>query len=223
MIPLPGPRINGAIIDLAAVRDNAAVLLRRAGSRRILADLRSDAYGHGRAAVLEAALAGGISALDRSIDPRSAMSTEVTLAGAELYGLTADRELRPAMRVSALVLGSKVIDAGESVSYGYTWTAARRTTLALVGIGYADGLDRIAGNVGSLRLRGAPRPVVGRVAMNVLVLDLGGEAAEIGDEAVVFGDPADGEPAVWEWAGSLGKPAAEVVSVFGSHLERTYR
>jgi alanine racemase len=124
--------------------------------------------------------------------------------------------------VSALVVGTKSIDSGESVSYGYTWTATARTNLALVGIGYADGLDRIASNVGSLMLGGVPRRIVGRVAMNALVLDLGQHSAAIGDEVVVFGDPAAGEPAVWDWAKSLGRPCAEIVSVFGSHLPRVY-
>jgi alanine racemase len=59
--------------------------------------------------------------------------------------------------------------------------------------------------------------------MNALVLDLGGDTAELGDEAVVFGDPAAGEPAVWDWASALGRPAAEAASVFGSHLPREYR
>ena len=59
--------------------------------------------------------------------------------------------------------------------------------------------------------------------MNALVLDLGQDSVVIGDEAVVFGDPSTGEPAIWDWASSLGRPSAEIVSVFGSHLPRVYR
>jgi alanine racemase len=215
---LHGSGIHSALIDLSAIRDNAVVLVERAGSRRLVADLRADGYGHGASAVVEAARAGGavIDALDRA----DAASVS---AGPALYGITGDAALRPAMRVSARVVGTKTIAAGESVSYGYTYTATTRTNLALVSIGYADGVDRIASNVGSLLLNGVPRRIAGRVAMNALVLDLGTEAAEIGDEAVVFGDPATGEPAVWEWASLFGKPAAEAVSVFGSHLPREYR
>lgn len=219
---LPGSGIHSARIDLSAIRDNAAVLVRRAGSRVVVADLRSDAYGHGRTAVIDAAVDGGVFVRDIDFSVSSPRETDFVSAGPALYGLSADLELRPAMRVSALVVGTKTIDAGESVSYGYTWTASARTNLALVGIGYAEGLDRIASNVGSLRLGPTARRIVGRVAMNALVLDLGQDSAAIGDEAVVFGNPAVGEPAVWDWAGSLGRPSAEIVSVFGSHLPRVY-
>ena len=220
---LPGSRIHSASIDLSAIRENAAVLVRRAASRIVVADVRADAYGHGLAAVIDAAVDGGACA--RDIDSAASLDHDADLvsAGSALYGLSADLELQPAMRVSALVVGTKTIDAGESVSYGYTWTAISRTNLALVGIGYADGLDRIASNRGSLRLRGASRRIVGRVAMNALVLDLGQDSVVIGDEAVVFGDPSTGEPAIWDWASSLGRPSAEIVSVFGSHLPRVYR
>ena len=220
---LPGSRIHSASIDLSAIRENAAVLVRRAGHRIVVADVRADAYGHGLTAVIAAAADGGARARDIDSAAASGHDAGFVSAGPALYGLSADLELQPAMRVSALVMGTKTIDAGESVSYGYTWTAISRTNLALVGIGYADGLDRIASNRGFLRLRGAPRRIVGRVAMNALVLDLGQDSVMIGDEAVVFGDPSSGEPAVWDWAGSLGRPSAEIVSVFGSHLPRVYR
>jgi alanine racemase len=219
---LPGSRIHSASIDLSAIRDNAAVLVRRAGSRVVVADLRADAYGHGLNAVLDAAADGGALVRDIDFSVSSGHDVDFVSAGSDLYGLSADLELQPAMRVSALVVGTKTIDAGESVSYGYTWTASSRTNLALVGIGYAEGMDRIASNVGSLRLGGAARRIVGRVAMNALVLDLGQDSAAIGDEVVVFGDPSVGEPAVWDWASSLGRPSAEIVSVFGSHLPRVY-
>ncbi|WP_255461371.1 alanine racemase C-terminal domain-containing protein [Glaciihabitans sp. INWT7] len=222
VMTLPGSRIHSASIDLSAIRDNAAVLARRAGSRVLVADVRADAYGHGLTAVTDAALDGGAFIRDLDFAASSGVHGDFVSAGVALYGLSSDPELRAAMRVSALVVGTKTIDAGESVSYGYTWTASARTNLALVGIGYADGLDRIASNVGSLLLEGAARRIVGRVAMNALVLDLGSDRAAIGDEAVVFGDPLAGEPAVWDWAGSLGRPSAEIVSVFGSHLPRVY-
>ena len=223
MITLSGSHIHGASINLSAIRDNAAVLARRAGSRVVVADLRADAYGHGVTAVAAAAADGGVSVRDIDFAAATGGDAEFISAGEALYGLCVDCELQPAMRVSALVVGTKTIDAGESVSYGYTWTAPLRTNLALVGIGYAEGVDRIASNVGSLRLRGAPRRIVGRVAMNALVLDLGQDVAMIGDEAIVFGDPSGEDPAVGDWASSLGRPSAEIVSVFGSHLPRVYR
>ena len=124
---LPGSRIHSASIDLSAIRENAAVLVRRAASRIVVADVRADAYGHGLAAVIDAAVDGGACA--RDIDSAASLDHDADLvsAGSALYGLSADLELQPAMRVSALVVGTKTIDAGESVSYGYTWTAISRS------------------------------------------------------------------------------------------------
>ncbi len=211
--------VHGADIALSAIRHNAAVLRLRAGSRTLLADVAADGYGHGAVAAARAAIEGGASALSlRELD-----GAEVVFAGAELYGLADDPELLPAMRVTARVLSIKTIDAGEGVSYGYTWRAVRRTNLALVGIGYADGLDRSASNLGTLFLAGAARPIAGRVAMNALVLDLGDDRVSVGQEAVVFGDERRGEPSATSWAAALGKSAVEVAVVFGTHLPRTTR
>jgi len=201
-----------ARIDLAAIRQNLVVLTSRYGIKKYVADIAADAYGHGASEVGRLAREAAVT-VSESSNP----------LGAELYGLTRDPLLHAAMRVSALVIATKTIDAGEGVSYGYTWHASTRTNLALVGIGYADGLDRSASNVGSLLLGGVEHRIVGRVAMNALVLDLGQHSAAIGDEAVVFGDQAVGEPAVWDWARQLERPCAEIVAVFGSHLPREYR
>ena len=254
---LTTPRVPGSIvcsvhIDLSAIRDNTAVMVRRVAPRIVVADVSADGYGHGAVAVARAVLGGGanefsVSRLEdaRELQPidgligvtavsdrsRSARGSEWTSsggcprgeayrAGSELYGLTDDPELRPAMSVRALVVGTKTIEAGEGVSYGYTYRAPSRTNLALVGIGYADGLDRAASNLGSLLLGGVERRIVGRVAMNALVLDLGTGTVSVGDEAVVFGDPRRGEPTASAWASLLGKSAAEVATVFGTHLPR---
>jgi alanine racemase len=239
---IPAVPVRSARIDVAAITANARILVARRGSGRVLADLAADGYGHGAAETAKAAIAGGIDrfsvsrvedamALDGlptaevivtsgSRAPGSAVESGV--AGPELYGLTDDPDLRPAMRVSALVVGVKTIEAGDGVSYGHTFRAVSRTNLALVGIGYADGLDRSASNVASLQVGGIQRRVAGRVAMNVLVVDLGSDTASIGDEAVVFGDPSRGEPGVLSWAASLETSAAEVATAFGSHLPRVF-
>jgi alanine racemase len=243
---LTNARLNEARIDLSAIRANAAVLVRRAGRRVLVADVAADGYGHGAVAVARAAVEGGarglsVSDADDALELRGAGSAidviaqrglcghpllrdragaEAVSAGAALYGLTDDPELRPAMRVSARVVATKTIDAGEGVSYGFTYRAGRRTNLALVGIGYADGLDRISSNIGTLLLGGTPRMIAGRVAMNALVLDLGDDTTSVGEEAVVFGDARNGEPTAAAWAAALGKTAVEVASVFGAHLPR---
>ncbi len=244
--------LREALIDTGAIRENAAVLAARAGDRPLLADVAGDGYGHGAVESARAALDGGAvwlgvstladaAELRRSgihapilasypVDPRGAedagvtvgSDAEVELAGAALYGLVSDPELRAAMRVSARVVGTKTIERDEGVSYGYTYRAATRTSLALVALGYADGLDRPASNLGTLWLAGKPRLIAGRVAMNAHVLELGFDSAAIGDEAVLFGDTNAGEPSALDWAAHLDKDAAEVVSVLGAKLPRRY-
>lgn len=204
-------RLTVARIDLDAIRSNAAILAARLGG--FVADVSADAYGHGATAVSRAALDGGAS----SVSKHPFSGTD------ELYGFADDPRLRAAMRVSALVVGVKTIEAGDGVSYGYTWRASVRTNLALVGIGYADGVNRSASNVGSLLLGGLARRIVGRVAMNALVLELGDDEAKVGDEAVVYGDRRDGEPSISSWANAIGSSAAEVASVFGAHAARVLR
>ncbi len=144
--------------------------------------------------------------------------------GIALYGLgrlAGEHGLVPAMRVSARVLITKKIEPGDGVSYGYTYRAQAPSWLAMVAIGYADGLDRAAGNVGSMLLAGRQRRIVGRVAMNAAVLETGDERVVTGDEAVLFGGV--GEPSVDSWARSLGVSEDEVVTVFGRSLPRSHR
>jgi alanine racemase len=243
--------LREALIDTGAIRENAAVLAARAGDRPLLADVAGDGYGHGAVESAGAALDGGAvwlgvsnladaSELRRAgirapilasypVDPLAAEELGVTTgsldlerAEAALYGLGDDAELRAAMRVSARVVGTKMIERDEGVSYGYTYRATARTSLALVALGYADGLDRSASNLGTLWLAGKPRLIAGRVAMNAHVLELGFDSAAIGDEAVLFGDASVGEPSALDWAAHLGKGAAEVVSVLGAKLPRRY-
>jgi alanine racemase len=177
-----------------------------------------------------------VSHFDSAADATIAIELDVVLrrtldswtlkqVGADLYGLARNGEagLQAAMRVTTRVVGTKTIEAGDGVSYGYTYRAVERTNLALVALGYADGLDRRAGNAASIWLGGKRRTIAGRVAMNVAVLDLGDDVVSIGDEAVVFGDPALGEPTADDWAGSIGISAAEAATVFGRSLPRSLR
>jgi alanine racemase len=134
--------------------------------------------------------------------------------------------LRPAMTLSARVALVKPIAAGEGVSYGHAWTAAVATTLALVPIGYADGVPRRLNAAGRMRvlLGGRLRPVVGRVCMDQVVVDCGpdGGGVSVGDRAVLFGPGDDGEPTAQDWADELGTIHYEVVTgVHGRRVRRT--
>jgi alanine racemase len=133
------------------------------------------------------------------------------------YGLT------PAMTLRATVVLAKRVPAGHGVSYGHEYTTNRETTLALVPVGYADGIPRAAGNRGQVFLGGRRRTIAGRVCMDQIVLDVGDDAVVAGDEAIVFGPGHDGEPTADDWAEVLDTINYEVVTRIGARVPRTYR
>ena len=235
-------RLHEARIDLAAITHNVARSINSGGNHSAAVDVRADGYGHGAVEAARAAELGGAAHLLVSSEsdaaalqdagillPTSVVSGEQPtlepglglVPVARAYGFVGGGDWRPAMRVRARVIGVKSIAAGEGVSYGYTFRAPNATNLALVAIGYADGIDRHAGNLCGLLLRGARRPIVGRVAMNALVVDMGEDQAAVEDVAVVFGDPAEGEPSVSDWSETLGKRPSEVAANLGARLPRS--
>ena len=244
--------LHEAAVDTSAITANTVALIGDVVAAAVVADVRADGYGHGAVEAARAAIAGGATWLGVSsfrdgeelrnaglsaptlslagdvpralegLTPDASDLPAIFLHGLELYGLSGVGGTHPAMRVSARVVATKTIAAGEGVSYGHIYRATEKTNLALVAIGYANGLDRFASNTGTLFFRGRPRLIAGRVAMNVSVIELGDDHAEVGDEAVVFGHPDRGEPAIGEWAASIRKKPDEVAAVFGSHLPRRY-
>ena len=117
--------------------------------------------------------------------------------GVALYGLDplggpdpAAHGLRPAMTVRAPVALTKRVPAGSGVSYGHAYVPDRETTLALVPVGYADGVPRAAGNRAPVLAAGAHRIIAGRVCMDQFVLDVGDATVAPGDPVVLWG-PGD--------------------------------
>ena len=142
---------------------------------------------------------------------------ELVRPGIASYGLDpvpheGDHGLIPAMTFRSSVALTKRIEAGESVSYGHIWTAERATNLALVPVGYADGVPRSLSGRMDVWLAGERRPVVGRICMDQLVVDTGEETVEEGTEVVLFGTGALGEPTAAEWAEKLGTIHYEIVT-----------
>jgi alanine racemase len=142
--------------------------------------------------------------------------------GAGLVGIDPSRttRLRPAMTLTAPVVGVRTVRAGTPVGYGGTWSAPRRTHLALLPLGYADGLPRATSGRAEVLLRGRRCPVVGRVSMDQVVVDAGDQAPELGETAVVFGPGADGEPTVAEWAAWADTIEHEIVTGIGRRVSR---
>ncbi|MEV6299335.1 alanine racemase [Actinoplanes sp. NPDC051861] len=124
--------------------------------------------------------------------------------------------LRPAMTAHARVMLTKRVPAGQGVSYGLTYVTPRETTLAVVPLGYGDGVPRHASNAGPVRIGGTVAPIAGRVCMDQIVVDVGDEPVVAGDVATLFGPGTDGEPTADDWAAATGTINYEIVTRFGS-------
>lgn len=150
--------------------------------------------------------------------------------GLGIYGLSpfddatsADLGLRPALELSTRIASVKRVPAGSGVSYSHTYRTERQTSLALVPLGYSDGIPRQASNRGTVAVNGRLYRVAGRVAMDQFVIDVGDDEVAVGDRAVVLGDPARGMPSPEDWARAADTINYEIVSRLGGRIEWTYR
>ncbi|MGV9194828.1 alanine racemase [Microbacterium sp. MC2] len=147
--------------------------------------------------------------------------------GLGIYGLSpfedrssADLGLRPAMTLRAAVAAVRRVPAGHGVSYGYAHRTAAESTLALVALGYADGVPRAASGAGPVVIGGRRFTVAGRIAMDQFVVDVGDLPVAVGDEAVLFGDPTLGVPSADEWGDASGSINYEIVTRIGPRVPR---
>ncbi|WP_309127688.1 alanine racemase [Microbacterium sp.] len=166
-----------------------------------------------------AATAGAISLPEARLD--------AVRIGIGLYGLSpfadrtsADLGLRPAMTLRAAVAAVRRVPAGTGVSYDYVHRTDRETTLALVPLGYADGIPRQASGRGPVLINGRPHRVCGRIAMDQFVVEVGDEPVAVGDEVIVFGDPTLGQPSATDWADAAGTINYEIVTRIGARVPR---
>jgi alanine racemase len=160
--------------------------------------------------------------------PRSRF--DLVRIGLGIYGLSpfddassADLGLRPALELSAAIASVKRVPAGSGVSYGHDYRTATETGLALVPLGYGDGIPRHASGRGPVSINGRRYRVAGRVAMDQFVVDIGDDDVAIGDRAVLIGDPTTGAPSAEDWAAAADTINYEIVTRLGGRIEWTYR
>jgi alanine racemase len=182
---------------------------------------------------------------DAGVDPevRHLANTPATLSrpdthfdlvrvGLGIYGLSpfagqtsAELGLRPAMTLRTVVSQCKEVPDGQGVSYGLRYHTSGASTLGLIPVGYADGIPRVATG-GPVRVAGRTYPVVGRIAMDQMVIDLGdiGPAGGglMGAEAELFGDGADGGPTAEDWARAAGTINYEIVTRISPRVPRRF-
>jgi alanine racemase len=160
---------------------------------------------------------------------RPDLAFDMVRPGIAVYGQTpiperGDMGLRPAMTVKCPVVLVRSITKGDGVSYGHTWIAERDTTIALIPAGYADGVFRNLSNRIDVSINGRRYPNVGRICMDQFVVDLGPGTTDVavGDDAILFGPGAEGEPTAQDWAEMLGTINYEVVTSPRGRIARSY-
>lgn len=161
---------------------------------------------------------------------RPDLAFDLVRPGIAVYGQSpiperGDLGLIPAMTLKCPVAMVKSLSAGDGVSYGHTWVAEHDTTVALLPIGYADGVFRgLSGRLDVL-INGRLRRGVGRICMDQFVVDLGSRSHGVseGDDAILFGPGTRGEPTAQSWADLLDTINYEVVTSPRGRVRRSYR
>jgi len=157
---------------------------------------------------------------------------DMVRVGIALYGIPPAAELSgsahvdglvPALTLTSEVTTVRALAAGEGVNYGHRWVAPEDTVVAVVPVGYADGVRRDYGlRGGEVLVGGVRRPVRGVVTMDQLVVEVGqGPEVVRGDEVVLLGWQGDEQVSATEWADRLGTIGYEVVCAFSARLPRT--
>lgn len=216
-----------ALIDLDALAANLA------RTTPEFFDARADAFGHGISLVGPTVHASGIGAIvvsdARDADrARAAGFDDIRIdrrpegGDAEAtYGV--DGESRPVMTLVGEVLAVKRVGADAGVSYGYTHRTEGPTNLALIGLGYADGVPRLASNRALVKVAGSQHPLVGRIAMDQFVVSCGDDSPDVGADAVLFGDAARDEPTALQWAAWTERSALALTAGLGQRIRRAVR
>ena len=236
-----GPADWAALCRAAAAAERAGELtvqgvMSHLGSSEVVGDT---SIGEQRA-VFEAALR---TAADAGLTPRyrhlantaAAMGTpdtryDLVRVGIGIYGLDPldgvglrdTHGLRPAMTLRATVALTKRVPAGTGVSYGFTYRTAGDTTLALIPIGYADGVPRAASSRAEVAVGDRRYRIAGRVAMDQVVIDVGDDQVQAGDAVTLFGDGRRGEPTAAEWATACDTIDYEIVTRIGARVPRVH-
>ena len=159
---------------------------------------------------------------------------DMVRVGIALYGLWPSLETRnfmngreidltPALRWTTQIVAVREVEAGTTVGYGRTFTAPKRTTIGILPIGYAEGIPRAASNRGRVLVSGMRCPIVGRVCMDMTLVDVGGVRDPYpGMKVTLIG--SDGPEAIgaddWgEWSGTI---SYEIVARLPANIPRTF-
>jgi alanine racemase len=154
---------------------------------------------------------------------------DMVRVGLMLYGLYPQGNsrrllnLKPALSFKSRVSYLKRVPAGTALSYGCTYVATSETTIATVPVGYADGFSRRLSNRGHVLIKGKRFPVVGRVTMDLTMVNVGDAKIEVGDEVVLIGEQNGQAISADEIANLEETISYEVVCGIGKRVARIYK
>ncbi|HHU61039.1 MAG TPA: alanine racemase [Natronincola sp.] len=151
---------------------------------------------------------------------------DLVRVGLGLYGMYPDErrplKLKPALSLKTKIAFVKRLPAGSPVSYNSTYITKMETSVAILPIGYADGLSRGLSNKGKVLIGGNLCPIVGNVTMDHTMVDVGDLPVQIGDEVILIGANGQGQITVHDWAETLGVIDYEVTCGLSTRVERIY-
>jgi alanine racemase len=155
---------------------------------------------------------------------------DLVRAGISVYGLYPSREvsrdriaLRPALELKSTIIHLKHVPAGTKISYGCTYETSAPTTIATIPAGYGDGYNRRLSNRAQVLVRGQRAPLVGRVCMDLSMVDVGHvDDVAVGDEVVLIGRQGDAFVAADEVANLLGTINYDVMTALTQRVSRVY-
>ncbi|MGI0483020.1 alanine racemase [Geminocystis sp. CENA526] len=152
---------------------------------------------------------------------------DMVRVGLALYGISPaphlkDKvKLQPALEVKARITQIKTLSPGTGVSYGHTFKCDRSTTIAVVGIGYADGIPRLLSNKMKVIIRGKFAQQIGNITMDQLMLNVSNFSdLEVGEVVTLLGKEGDLEVTADDWASSIGTISWEILCSFKHRLPR---
>ncbi len=156
------------------------------------------------------------------VNPGEDVRVGIALYGAE--ALDVDSRLEPLMRWRTEIARLKRLPAGHAVGYGETFRTTRDSDIATLPVGYADGYSRLLSNRGHVLVHGRRAPVVGRVSMDLVTIDVTDiESVAVGDEAVLLGSQGDETIKAEEMASLIGTISYEVFCNVSARVPRVYR
>jgi alanine racemase len=147
--------------------------------------------------------------------------------GLALYGVSPaehpeHEDLEPALGLTTEIMTIRDVPAGTPLGYGGAFVTARPSRIALLPIGYDDGLRRSFSGRLSVLVKGEQAPIVGAVSMDLTIVDVTGTRARRGDSVVCLGRDGDRRVSAWDWARAAGTIPYEVLCGIGRRVPRTY-